>query len=160
MNINPSKLLEQYPVPVVQALTELIQDKSQPCYISGGTVRDWFLDLKPKDLDLTVERNSFEWAEELATKLDGTYIPMNADEDVARVVWQGTCIDFSSFREGAETIEEDLLKRDFTINSLAIRFPAQITDYQSSKAPSGFQVYGHFWIHPCGPNGKANTIAC
>jgi len=135
MNINPSKLLEQYPVPVVQALTELIQDKSQPCYISGGTVRDWFLDLKPKDLDLTVERNSFEWAEELATKLDGTFIPMNADEDVARVVWQGTCIDFSSFREGAETIEEDLLKRDFTINSLAIRFPAQITDYQDDMVP-------------------------
>jgi poly(A) polymerase len=128
MNINPWKLLEQYPDPLIQALTELLQDRSGSCYISGGTVRDWFLGLKPKDLDLTVAKNSFDWAGELAAKLGGTFIPMNADEDVARVVWRGTCIDFSSFREGAQTIVEDLLKRDFTINSLAVRFPAQVPD--------------------------------
>jgi len=55
-------------------------------------------------------------------------VPMDEEEDVARVVWQEVCVDFSSFREGAKTIEEDLLKRDFTINNMAVLFPTQIPD--------------------------------
>jgi len=128
MKINAWKLLAQYPEPVVQALAELAQQRSSPCYISGGTVRDWFLGLQSKDLDITVSENSFDWARKLAATLDGTFIPMDAEEDVARVVWQGTCIDFSSFREGAKTLEEDLLKRDFTCNSLAVPFPDRVPD--------------------------------
>ena len=79
-----------------------------------------------KDLDVTVPQDGFGWAAALARKLEGTFVPMDEEEDVARVVWQGVCIDFSSFREGAVTIEEDLSKRDFTINSLAVPFPAQV----------------------------------
>ena len=125
MKANLKKLLQQYPEPVVQGLTDLTLEKSFPCYISGGTVRDWFLGLKSKDLDITVASSSFSWAGELAGKLGGTFIPLDTEEDVARVVWQGICIDFSSFREGATTIEEDLLKRDFTFNCLAVPFPTQ-----------------------------------
>ncbi|MBW2470894.1 MAG: CCA tRNA nucleotidyltransferase, partial [Deltaproteobacteria bacterium] len=126
MRNNHWKLLEQYPESVVQALVDIAQEKSSPCFISGGTVRDWLLGFPSKDLDVTVTSRSFDWAGELAQKLGGTFIPMDEEEDVARVVWQGVCIDFSSFREGAKTIEEDLLKRDFTINSMAVPFPAQV----------------------------------
>ena len=126
MKINAWKLLAQYPEPVVQALAELALKKASPCYISGGTVRDWFLGLQANDLDITVAESSFDWAGQLAGKLGGTFIPMDEEEDVARVVWQGACIDFSSFREGAKTLEEDLLKRDFTCNSLAVPFPQSL----------------------------------
>jgi len=143
MEINAWKLLAQYPEPVVQALAELTLEKSSPCYISGGTVRDWFLGLQSKDLDITVTNSSFDWARQLAAKLDGTFVPMDRDEDVARVVWQGTCIDFSSFREGAKTLEEDLLKRDFTCNSLAVLFPRQVPD-------SWHEVEPHEIIDPAG----------
>ncbi len=128
MKINAWKLLAQYPEPVVQALAELTRQKSSSCYISGGTVRDWFLGLQSKDLDITVTNSSFDWARQLAAKLEGTFVPLDRDEDVARVVWQKNCIDFSSFREGAKTLEEDLLKRDFTCNSLAVPFPSQVPD--------------------------------
>ncbi len=126
MRTNPCKLLEQYPGPVVQALAALMREKSSPCYIAGGTVRDWFMGRESNDLDVTVAQDSFGWAEELARKLGGTFVPMDEEEDVARVVWQEVCVDISSFREGAVNIEEDLLKRDFTINSMAVPFPAQV----------------------------------
>ncbi len=128
MKTNPWKLLEQYPEPIVEALAALVREKSSPCYIAGGTIRDWLLGLESRDLDLTVAHDSFGWAGELAQELGGTFVPMDVEEDVARVVWREVCIDFSSFREGAKTIEEDLLKRDFTINNMAVPFPTKIPD--------------------------------
>ena len=136
MTSNPWKLLEQFPEQIVQALVELIQERASSCYIAGGTIRDWLIGVQSKDLDVTVSRDSFEWAAALAEKLGGTFVPMDEDEDVARVVWQEVCIDFSSFREGAQTIEEDLLKRDFTINSLAVPFPSQfLSSWDSVESP-------------------------
>ena len=138
------KLLEQYPEQIVQALAELMLERSSSCYISGGTIRDWLIEADSKDLDVTVPQDGFGWAAALAKKLGGTFVPMDEEEDVARVVWQGLCIDFSSYREGAKTIEEDLLKRDFTINSLAVPFSAQlITSWDAAKGeildPAGGQ---------------------
>jgi poly(A) polymerase len=126
MKTDALKLLAQYPKPLVEALETLVRQQNAPCYIAGGTVRDWLMDRASRDLDITVERGSFAWAGELARHLGGTFVPMDAEEDVARVVWQDVCIDFTSFREGAATITEDLLKRDFTINSMALMFPAAI----------------------------------
>jgi poly(A) polymerase len=92
--------------------------------------------LESRDLDITVARDSFGWAGELAQELGGTFVPMDVEEDVARVVWQEVCIDFSSFREGAQTIEEDLLKRDFTINNMAVPFPTEVpASWDSIEAP-------------------------
>jgi poly(A) polymerase len=126
MKINPLELLGQYPEKLVQALAELIRERSSSCYIAGGTIRDWLMGRDSKDLDVTVPQDGFGWAAALAQKLGGTFVPMDEEEDVARVVWQEVCVDFSSFREGAQTIEEDLFKRDFTINSMAVPFPVQV----------------------------------
>ena len=135
MKTNPWKLLEKYPGPIVEALAALSREKSSPCYIAGGTIRDWFMGVESQDLDITVGRDSFGWAGALARKLGGTFVPMDVEEDVARVVWQGICVDFSSFREGAKSIEEDLLKRDFTINNMAVQFPTQVPASWDSVEP-------------------------
>jgi poly(A) polymerase len=134
MDQNTWTMLQEYPEELIQALADLMQEKSDFCYISGGTVRDWFMGVESKDLDLTVPDDGYGWAKSLASKLDGTFVPMDAEEDVARVVWQGICVDFSSFREGTETIEEDLLKRDFTINSMAVVFPVDPDDIWDETA--------------------------
>jgi poly(A) polymerase len=88
--------------------------------MTGGTVRDLLLDRKPADIDLTVSSRAKQWADRLAVVTGGTYVELGRDEDAARVVWQGLDIDFSSFREGASSIEEELHKRDITVNSMAI----------------------------------------
>ncbi|MFC1843798.1 HDIG domain-containing metalloprotein [Thermodesulfobacteriota bacterium] len=133
MEINSLKLLEQYPEQIVQAMIELMQLKSSSCYITGGTIRDWLLGKNSKDLDITVPSDGFGWATSLAQKLGGKFIPLAEDEDTARVVWQEIFVDFSSFREGTGTIEEDLTKRDFTINSMAVPFPENLTNSLDSQ---------------------------
>ena len=114
--------LHRFPTQLIQAIAELLQERAAPCHIAGGTVRDWLMGIDSQDLDMTVARDGLGWAEALAGKLNGTFIPLDRDEDVARVVWREFCIDCTSFREGARTIEEDLCRRDFTINSMAVPF--------------------------------------
>ena len=89
-------------------------------YLTGGTVRDILLARQPADIDVTVPGNARQWAGMLAELSGGTYVELGREEDAARVVWQGKVIDFSSFREGASSIEEELFKRDITVNSLAV----------------------------------------
>ena len=91
-----------------------------PVYLTGGTVRDLLMGRAPADIDLTVPCAARKWAAELVRRTGGTYVPLGKEEDAARVVWQGRDIDFSSFREGAETIDAELTKRDITVNSLAV----------------------------------------
>ena len=84
MRTNPWKLLDQYPGTIVKALAAITREKSSSCYIAGGTIRDWFLGVESQDLDITVDSNSFGWAEEFAQKLAGRFVPLDAEEDVAR----------------------------------------------------------------------------
>lgn len=135
MKDNPWEMLTNYPKPLVLALADQKRAKAAPCYISGGTLRDWLLGINSRDLDITVASNSFDWARSVAGELGGTFIPLDEEEDVARVVWRETCLDISSFREGAATIEEDLKKRDFTVNSLAVEFPSEIPDSWIQAVP-------------------------
>ena len=89
-------------------------------YMTGGTVRDLLLGRKPADIDLTVVHRAKLWADRLAACTGGTYVELGREEDAARVVWQGLDIDFSSFREGAASLDEELHKRDITVNSMAM----------------------------------------
>ena len=76
----------------------------------------------------------------MSRKSGGTYVPLGRDEDAARVVWQGRDIDFSSFREGAETIEEELAKRDITVNSMAVSLDCLL---RRDQAGGGFAYGGN-----------------
>ncbi|MDH3329718.1 MAG: HD domain-containing protein, partial [Desulfobulbaceae bacterium] len=105
---------------LVNKLTRIRSHRKHSIYLTGGTVRDLLMDRLPVDIDLTVEKDAKGWAAEFAKMTGGTLVPLGRDEDAARVVLQGRDIDFSSFREGAATIDEELTKRDITINSLAV----------------------------------------
>lgn len=113
---------KQYPEPLIRALGRLAGRCSGRFYIAGGPVRDWLLGKESHDLDITLPAGSFECGRELSRQLKGAFVPLDEKEDVARVVWQGYNIDFSAFREGAASIEADLLKRDFSVNALAVPF--------------------------------------
>lgn len=105
---------------LIDTLADIRSGLHGSVYLAGGTVRDLLLGRVPADIDLTVSVGARKWALELAGRTGGAYIPLGRDEDAARVVWRGRDIDFSSFREGAETIEEELTKRDITVNSMAV----------------------------------------
>jgi len=91
-----------------------------PLYLTGGTVRDLVMDRRPADIDLPVPAGGRRWAAALSRLTNGSYVPLGKEEDAARVVWQGRDIDFSSFREGAQILEQELRRRDITVNSMAV----------------------------------------
>lgn len=104
---------------LISRLAKISSHRSMSVYLTGGTVRDLVMGRIPKDIDLTVREDAKGWAAEFAEMTGGTLVRLGRNEDAARVVWKGRDIDFSSYREGAVTIEEELTKRDITINSMA-----------------------------------------
>ncbi len=104
-----------------EKLAIVLRELGGEMYLVGGSVRDLLLGRVPGDLDLTVACNAEQWAERLRELTNGTYVALGREEGAARVVLrQGVDVDFSSFRDGADSIAEDLKKRDITINALAV----------------------------------------
>jgi len=87
-------------------------------YLCGGTVRDLLLDRPFRDVDVVLPEKVFAAAQLFGKKINAPYFVLDKDRQVARVVCGGGNWDFSGFRD--KTIEGDLLKRDFTINALAV----------------------------------------
>jgi poly(A) polymerase len=110
-----------FPEGLLEKMATVRQELGGEIYLVGGAVRDLLLGRQPGDLDFTVPHHAEQWAEKLRNITNGTYVELGREEDAARVVLrQGGGVDFSSFRDGASSIAEDLAKRDITINALAV----------------------------------------
>ncbi len=124
-------------------LAEIRRIMPDEIYLAGGTVRDLLLGREPADIDLTVISRARRWARCLAERTGGAYVALGREEDAARVVWRSREIDFSSFREGATSIREELGKRDITVNAMAVRIDALLDG--ETPLPGELAV-----IDPCG----------
>ena len=114
---------------VLEAITES-DDPSEPVYVVGGAVRDALLGHPSYDLDLVVEGDVPSFARRLADRLGGRVQTHDAF-GTAEVEYDGGEIDLAtarteSYRAPAAlpdvsfaTLEEDLARRDFTINAIA-----------------------------------------
>ena len=118
--IESGRVEKIFPKEILEHLTFIAAHHPGGVYLAGGTVRDMLLSRDPADLDLTVPCHARQWARELSNRCGGAFVVLGREEDAARVVWRGKCFDFSSFRYGAITIEQELGKRDLTVNSLAL----------------------------------------
>jgi tRNA nucleotidyltransferase (CCA-adding enzyme) len=111
--------------PELDAVRELAAD---PVYLVGGAVRDLLLGRGRADIDLVVEGDATALAERL-----GAEVVSHERFATAKVRLDGHELDIASARsesyphpgalpvvEPAATIEEDLRRRDFTINAMAI----------------------------------------
>jgi hypothetical protein len=88
-------------------------------YIVGGTTRDLLLGKQPVDYDIAVSQNPEIFAKKTAAAYGGRVVPMGrADKKSYRVVAGDTIIDITGI-DGA-TIQNDMERRDFTINAMAI----------------------------------------
>ncbi|MDZ7641043.1 MAG: HDIG domain-containing protein [Desulfurivibrio sp.] len=116
--------LHSYPIRLAEALAEALGER-QELYITGGAVRDWLLGRPSRDLDFTVPAGGIAFARRLAAVLHGSLVILDEGHDLARVVWQDLVLDCGGWREGATTIVEDLKRRDFTINALAVALTVQ-----------------------------------
>jgi poly(A) polymerase len=94
--------------------------KKRPVYLVGGTIRDILLERETKDYDLFVVGNGVEFARQFQREIGGRFILLDEARDEARVVIGNLIFDFN----GGIDIESDLARRDFTINSMAMKLPS------------------------------------
>ncbi len=97
-----------------------IKDLPDNTALVGGSVRDGILNRLKEfpDLDLVVPDNALHTAEKLAKKIKGTCFVLDAERDIARLVIKDWTIDIAA--QNGKTLNEDLSKRDFTVNAIAI----------------------------------------
>jgi len=109
------------PPPVRSALAEMAR-RWPGVWLVGGAVRDLALGRVSADLDLAVAGSGETFAQELRQQLgEGTLVRLgDTEEDAIRLVWRGFAVDIAALRGGAQTIEEDLRRRDYTINAMAL----------------------------------------
>lgn len=105
-----------------EILNSIIQNsQNAEIYLVGGTVRDFYLDKENFDKDIIVDKvNPEKFALMLAEKLDATYIPLDEENKIYRLVLKDKInyIDVAAMM--GDSIEDDLRRRDFTINSIAV----------------------------------------
>jgi len=103
-------------------------------YLIGGLVRDMLLNEKSLDIDITIEGDAIEFAHILQRESDAKILSIHPSFGTIKVELQGQKIDFASTRSESYpkkghlpqvseigcSLEKDILRRDFTINSLAL----------------------------------------
>tara|TARA_B100000029_G_scaffold390347_1_gene387135 strand:- start:1481 stop:2725 length:1245 start_codon:yes stop_codon:yes gene_type:complete len=115
---------------LANALLERLNPETWPFTISqlpsdtalvGGAIRDAFLNrLKDKpDLDFVLPQDAIQTTHNLAKKLGGKVVVLDAERDIARLVFQGWTIDLA--RQIGCNLEKDLLRRDYRVNSIALK---------------------------------------
>ncbi len=130
------ELLEQLPgelKKVIIAIKEAAAEMNYPMYLVGGFVRDLLLGVPTMDLDIVVEGDGLAFAERLSQKLHSAKLILHVPFGTARIMMDdGTHVDIAGSRRedydfpGAlptveeSTLKEDLFRRDFTINAMAL----------------------------------------
>lgn len=107
---------------ILGTLSNFFDSRQCSAYLVGGYLRDSLLSRPSKDIDLAVMGDPQSLGRELADRLSGTYFPLSSVHGVSRIVIDGDSghpwtIDLSGF---SESIEQDLTRRDFTIDALAL----------------------------------------
>lgn len=119
--------------PIFHQIGEVADHLGMECYVVGGFVRDLFLERPSKDIDCLVVGSGIQVAEELTKRLGrGAHISVFRNFGTAQVKYKGQEIEFVGARKESYshdsrkpivedgTLDDDLDRRDFTINALAV----------------------------------------
>jgi len=129
-----SKMKKQLPAELInfmQVAGEITQGQGQRLYLVGGVVRDLLLGRGNLDLDLVVEGDAINLAQQLV-HINQAKIITHARFGTAKLQWDEWSVDIVTarsetyIRPGAlptvkpGSINSDIFRRDFTINAMAV----------------------------------------
>jgi poly(A) polymerase len=100
-------------------IRRILSEKGVRAYIVGGFVRDVLLGRVTGDIDIALSGDALTIADKIARGLGAKCVPLDTENGVARVIppdkrWE---IDFTTLNGD---IGNDLARRDFTIDALAV----------------------------------------
>lgn len=131
---------------IFRTIAQTAREHGVRAFVIGGYVRDFFLQRPCTDIDVVVEGSGIEIAQAVAEKLHAN-VSVFKNFGTAMLKHNGMEVEFvgarkESYRANSRkpivedgTLEEDQLRRDFTINAMA--FSLQEEDYGSLVDPFG-----------------------
>lgn len=114
--MNISKNLKQY--------MQLIIDNGYECFLVGGAVRDYLLNVENKDYDFCTNI-PLDRLKSLIPQV--TIMKENKHRNTGIIRTNGYDIEFSTYR--GSNLKEDLSNRDFTMNAIAVDVDGNYIDY-------------------------------
>ncbi|HLB23836.1 MAG TPA: CCA tRNA nucleotidyltransferase, partial [Dehalococcoidia bacterium] len=129
---------------LIDTIAALAAEAGVAAYVVGGTVRDVLLGREARDLDLAVDREAMAFARRLAAAFDAHFVELDDVNVVARVVMprgHDAAVDYVDVAQLQGTLEQDLQRRDFTIDALAVPLgQARVIDLGGGLADLGARV--------------------
>lgn len=131
---------------VFQIVSEVAASKGVRAFVIGGYVRDCFLGRPSKDIDIVVEGSGIEIAEAVGEMVHSN-VSVFRNFGTAMLRYKGIEVEFVGARKESYnrdsrkpivedgTLEDDQLRRDFTINAMA--FSLQKEDFGALVDPFG-----------------------
>ena len=120
-------------IPALQRLNTRVEGEA---FLVGGCIRDGLLGRPVIDVDLVVDGDALSCARAFARSVRGAFVVLDAEEEVARVVIRRRLtFDFSPMKGGS--LENDLARRDFTINAVACRITGALAGTPVLIDPQG-----------------------
>ena len=131
---------------IFSIVSDVAAEKGVRAFVIGGYVRDCFLGRPSKDIDIVVEGSGIELAEAVGEKVHSN-VSVFKNFGTAMLRYKGIEVEFvgarkESYRRDSRkpivedgTLEDDQLRRDFTINAMA--FSLQKEDFGALVDPFG-----------------------
>ncbi len=136
------------PDPALEAVGKAAESIGARAWAVGGYVRDRLLDREHPDLDIVVEGGrALELAEVFAKRVGARPPAIFPRFGTAQVDWNGRLVEFANARAESyardsrkpevrpASIEEDLSRRDFTVNALLMDFEGNVHDLLGTGLP-------------------------
>jgi poly(A) polymerase len=124
---------------ILGKILKFSQIKNIQVWIVGGFLRDIFLGRGRSvlDIDFALKKNAIDFAAGLARRLCAGFVVLDKKNGCARLVKKNQnrlyTLDFTDFR--GRNLWEDLRKRDFSINAVAVELKAFLEALSQSGSP-------------------------
>jgi poly(A) polymerase len=117
---------------IFRMIAEAAREENKECYVVGGYVRDLILKRPSKDIDVVVVGSGIDIAKKVASKIGKTKVTVFKSFGTAMLRYRDIEVEFVGARKESYqrnsrkpivengTLKDDQLRRDFTINALAI----------------------------------------